>query len=194
VGGSEPGLRASAEASAAAIEPASWSFEESRSRGHMKGVRRSLPDAPPRALSPHPQALPRRTLCPRPGPPRRPAPLSAGLYCSSSASADRHPGRRGPNRPVVKKGKIMFSLSSVAFFLSARSGFLRFFNELTQTKETNTASDSVDPNKRNKHRLRRFPCEAVFVSLTGKTRSTKLPRVFAQACWFFAHTTTPRWL
>ena len=44
------------------------------------------------------------------------------------------PGPRRPKDPRRKErgestgSKIMFSLSSVAFFLNARSGFLRFFN------------------------------------------------------------------
>ena len=52
---------------------------------------------------------------------------------------------RGPNRPVVKKGKIMISLSSVILFKEARSGFLHFFNLYDKScpKETNSKIQQI---------------------------------------------------
>ena len=52
---------------------------------------------------------------------------------------------RGPNRPVVKKGKIMISLSSVILFKEARSGFLHFFNLYDKSQpENQTKRGEID--------------------------------------------------
>ncbi len=51
---------------------------------------------------------------------------------------------RGPNRPVVKKGKILFSLSSVILFNMIGVDPCVFLIFTTR----------VDPNKRNKHPLK----------------------------------------
>ena len=49
---------------------------------------------------------------------------------------------RGPNRPVVKRGKIMFSLSRLFFF---GSGFLRFFNLYDKSRpENQTKRGEID--------------------------------------------------
>ena len=48
-------------------------------------------------------------------------------------------------RPESTGSKIMFSLSSVAFFLCARSGFLRFFNLYDKSRpENQTKRDEID--------------------------------------------------
>jgi hypothetical protein len=54
---------------------------------------------------------------------------------------------QGPNRPVVKKGKIMFSLSRLFFFgITNMIGVDSCVFLIFTTR--------VDPNKRNKHRLK----------------------------------------
>ncbi len=61
------------------------------------------------------------------------------VFCSRYGCQNPIP-TRGPNRPVVKKGKIMFSLSSVILFWhywNARSGFLRFFNLYDRSRPEN---------------------------------------------------------
>ncbi len=78
-------------------------------------------DAPLRAAPAPPQANQRRRRPAAPPRPRSPlpsplAPPLSGTHETTEMEARRAP-RRGPNRPVVKKGKIMVSLSRLFFLI-----------------------------------------------------------------------------